>query len=205
MRLSKVCEFCDKEFFPRRDKINRARCCSRKCLYDLLGKLNKNKWEQKHNEWNNECRDDYIEIMKKAFEIFFTKTEYCWKWNGHTRGRKNMNYGSFTFRGKDIMAHRASYFIYKGEIPNNMLVLHKCDNPPCVNPDHLWLGTYLENQRDKMSKNRHRGEKLNIDKVKEIKNLLRMGVLGTRICKDFNISTTTLHSIKKGKTWGDIN
>ena len=152
-------------------------------------------------KWANENK---IDSMKEAFEKFVQKEEYCWVWLGSKKGRINMDYGNFTFRGKGMMAHRASYNIYKGEIPDGVLVLHKCDVPSCVNPDHLWLGSYLDNQRDKMAKGRGTCEKLSPEKVSMIKGLLRMGVLGTRICNDFGISRTTLCSIKKGRTWKDI-
>jgi hypothetical protein len=146
---------------------------------------------------------DTIYELEKSFNKFVIKQDGCWNWNGCKKVK--MKYGCLTFRGKEVMAHRASYMIYKGEIPNGLWVLHTCDNPSCTNPEHLWLGNALDNQRDKLSKNRHKVEKLSIDQVKEIKKLLSMDVMMKRICKDFNISRTTLHSIKTGKTWRDIN
>jgi HNH endonuclease len=74
----------------------------------------------------------------------------CWDWvGGNIRG-----YGHFWVNGKTVKAHRYSYTVYVGEIPNGLLVLHKCDNPSCVNPDHLFVGTELENRQDCTGKGR---------------------------------------------------
>ena len=87
-------------------------------------------------------------------ERFFQKvikTETCWLWNGALTSN---GYGSFVFNGKSQGAHRFSYQNFKGEIPEGMLICHTCDIPACVNPEHLWVGTHLDNSDDKYKKNR---------------------------------------------------
>ena len=77
----------------------------------------------------------------------------CWEWKA---GRFTTGYGQFWKNNKLARAHRVAWELTKGEIPENQCVLHKCDNPPCVNPIHLWLGTMKENTLDMISKNRQR-------------------------------------------------
>ncbi len=78
----------------------------------------------------------------------------CWLWDGTPFGA--MGYGYFRYKGS-VVAHRASWRIHNGEIPSGIFVCHKCDNPACVNPDHLYLGTAKDNVRDREVRGRTRG------------------------------------------------
>jgi hypothetical protein len=77
----------------------------------------------------------------------------CWHWVGV---RSDFGYGRMTYEGRTQAAHRLSYRAFVGEIPDGFSVLHRCDNPSCINPDHLWLGTYADNRRDCQDKGRWR-------------------------------------------------
>jgi hypothetical protein len=88
---------------------------------------------------------------------FFSKvaiTDGCWTWQGAVDSVNG--YGVFRWRGKPRKAHRVAYAIAHGYTPAGLVVMHTCDNPPCVNPDHLVLGTQLGNVHDAITKGRFR-------------------------------------------------
>ena len=85
------------------------------------------------------------------FFSYVNKTGSCWLWTGCRRAYR---YGSFHLADKLISAHRYSWLIHRGEIPHKLHVLHTCDNPICVNPEHLWVGTHQDNMKDKSNKGR---------------------------------------------------
>lgn len=88
--------------------------------------------------------------MERFFDKIL-KTESCWIWTGGSRGN---GYGAFKLNGKVVDAHRVSYMIHKGDIPDHKLICHTCDNRSCVNPDHLFIGTHSDNMQDCKSKGR---------------------------------------------------
>lgn len=91
----------------------------------------------------------------KRFWAGVDTTGDCWVWKGSKAGA---GYGVLGIDYKSVYAHRFSYELHFGPIPDNLCVLHKCDNPPCVNPDHLFLGTQLDNMDDRNRKGRtHKG------------------------------------------------
>lgn len=85
------------------------------------------------------------------FEKFVDKSGDCWLWTGSRMGEWH---GQFRFRGRAFLAHRAAWTLYVGEIPEGLLVCHKCDVPNCVNPDHLFIGTHKDNMQDMIRKGR---------------------------------------------------
>lgn len=88
----------------------------------------------------------------QRFLQFVKEENGCWLWQST---KKKNGYGTFSYESKKQSAHRVSYRIFKGEIPIGMQVHHKCDNPSCVNPLHLWIGFQTHNIRDAIAKGRH--------------------------------------------------
>lgn len=83
----------------------------------------------------------------------------CWLWQGYTKSPNKGNpwaypYGLFFYRGKHLNAHRVVWMLFNGPIPEGLVVRHKCDNPPCVNPNHLELGTHKDNTKDMLERRR---------------------------------------------------
>lgn len=88
--------------------------------------------------------------LRQHFEKKIDKTETCWEWLG---GKYPRGYGHVALLGENL-AHRVSYRIYVGDIPDGLYVLHRCDNPSCVNPDHLFVGDQSDNMKDMEMKGR---------------------------------------------------
>ena len=142
----------------------------------------------------------------------------CWEWVGT---RNTHGYGMVSFNGKLQSAHRVAWQISNGPIPkgkgnHGTCVLHKCDNPPCVNPAHLFLGTHADNMADMAMKGRRatsglKGEdsgnaKLSTDNVFEIKRLYASGkIMQKHIAERFCVSQNTISRIINGKRWAHLN
>ena len=132
------------------------------------------------------------------------KTDGCWEWLAH---KDKDGYGNFKVKGKTVSAHRFSYELHTGEIPQGLFVLHKCDNPSCVNPDHLFLGTHQDNMNDMVNKDRSdHGEKVNTAKlsemkVREIVKRFKDGLRNVDIAREYGVTRQNVRSIRLGRTW----
>ena len=129
----------------------------------------------------------------------------CWPWNGK---RNKRGYGYFGVGGQGAgtkLAHRISWLLWRGRIPKGLWVLHRCDNPPCVNPNHLFLGTAKDNSDDCIAKGRNvpppRKVKLNDDQVRSIR-------ASDDSHKDaaarFNVSAEHIRRIRNGSTRSEV-
>ncbi len=132
----------------------------------------------------------------------------CWLWRGPFGSK---GYGKFTpGHGVSRIASRVAWAIMNGPIPEGVCVLHRCDNPPCVNPAHLFLGTVAENNADKARKGRcPRGEdaehsKLTADDVREIRRRFESGAIAAEIVRDWPVSHRTARAIRDGETWRHV-
>lgn len=143
----------------------------------------------------------------------------CWEW---IAGKCGAGYGAFWLNGRQVGAHRVSWELYKGPIPDSLYVLHKCDNPGCVNPAHLFLGTHSDNIQDAIKKGRLKSmENLPKDTIGEkngramitreqaaiIKKIWKErenSLTKTELAKRLGISRPIVRNILLGKTWRHI-
>jgi len=128
----------------------------------------------------------------------------CWLWLGAVTPR---GYGVFAeTHSRSVRAHRYAWELRNGPIPEAKIVCHKCDNPPCVNPRHLFVGTHADNSDDKMRKGRYVPPRANVKltdaQVVEIRTLLHAGQLSQyKIALQFDISRSAINDIKHGYSW----
>ena len=123
---------------------------------------------------------------KEKFWSYVNKTDTCWVWTG-TLNKAGYGiiciYDPAITRGRTFIVSRVSWYFHFGSIPKGMNVLHRCDNPPCVNPDHLWLGTHKDNARDRSQKGRDRNSrKTHCKRGHEFTDINRLGHRSCRIC-----------------------
>ena len=128
----------------------------------------------------------------------------CWEWDGF---RDRHGYGQLRRKGQTWYAHRWYYTLLCGPIPPGLCVCHTCDNPACVRPDHLFLGTHAENMADGSAKNRiHPGDKdgqakLNPKQVSVCRHALRLGLTQAFLGECFGVDQSTISDVATGQSW----
>ena len=151
-----------------------------------------------------------LELVERFHEKWtLNESNGCWEWTGATAGK---GYGFMKRPGerRQVYAHRLSYEIHCGVIPEGMQVCHSCDNMKCVKPTHLFLGTQKDNLQDMKSKDRHlHGErnkkhKLTTEKVLRIYALNSEGVSQNSIAKAFGVTQGLVWRILHGLAWGQV-
>ena len=142
---------------------------------------------------------------KERFFSYLDTSNNCWMWKGGVNGR---GYGIFWAQNKSWRAHRVSYEIHKGEIPEGLVVRHKCDTPLCCNPEHLEIGTHKDNAEDRVERGRgasgsRNGMAFLTEKdVAEIRDLLACGLFSqTTIGFWYRIKQAMVSKIKLRQHW----
>ena len=152
-------------------------------------------------------------IVLTAIERFRAKFTVvpsgCWEWHGAKLNARG--YGRFLYEGKNRLAHRVSYALHKGD-PEGWMVLHRCNNPKCVNPGHLYLGDQFDNMRDRKAagwkaatgeENGH--AKLTEHSVRNIRAMYALGVAnGVELSLLFGVSNFAIYQILNRKVWKHI-
>lgn len=152
----------------------------------------------------------YVEII--------TDTEACWGWKGATDQHGYGRIWSRTHR-RPLQAQRMSWELHHGPIPEGLWVLHHCDNPPCVRPDHLFLGTRTDNVRDMHAKGRYpkrrpignwvrgrqvQGAKLTEESVGAIREAAAKGVSAASLGREYGVYPQTIGAVIKRRTWRHV-
>lgn len=122
----------------------------------------------------------------------------CWEWMA---ARNADGYGWIGAWGGRVSTHRFSWMLHNGQIPAGMEVCHTCDNPPCVNPRHLFLGPHWANMRDCVLKGRMRHAKLNENAVRQIRQALAAGATQRSLCGVYGVGHTMMDLIARRLAW----
>lgn len=154
-----------------------------------------------------------LDYTSKDVERFWSKVavtanpDKCWEWQASTG---HFGYGWIAWGKRPEHAHRVSWLLTYGEIPDRLFVLHSCDNPSCVNPKHLFLGTHLDNARDKEAKGRHipaKGERHGCSKLTRIQvEEIRMRYIPGKVtqkmlAKEYGVTQAMIGNIVRGDNW----
>jgi hypothetical protein len=154
-------------------------------------------------------KDRYIQRFHTKYTVM---PSGCWQWKSPKHG----GYGGvkYVIHGStEQLAHRLSYALFVGPIPDGMAVCHTCDNPACVNPAHLWVGTWGDNNRDRVNKGRcadYKGTdaynaKLTAEIVLQAREAYSNGTLNqARLARELGVSTATLGGAIHGRSWKHI-
>lgn len=183
--MAKTCEHCGKPFLRPRDYSNAQwgarRFCSRACAAQVI----------------------HLNDVRARFSAaaFPEPMSGCWLWDGTLQ---QDGYGQLSVRGASFRAHRLGYEIHRGPVPRGLYVLHRCDNRACVNPDHLYAGTNLDNIRDAVTRNRHAtGQRNSQSKLTEVivRTIRASSQSDCDLARKYGVSSVAIRNARYGATW----
>lgn len=181
---TKTCQYCGIEFNLNTSpaNISRQKYCSTKCSSDSFKSI-----------------PSFIERMtNKLNERSLKQDNGCILYTGQNNG----NYGQIEYKRKTYLVHRVAYYLAKGDIPKGYIICHSCDTPLCINPDHLWAGTYADNVNDMIAKHRQRYKqlkKIDDNQLRIISIEILSGAKQKEIAKKYGVSQSYVSLIKNGK------
>lgn len=168
--------------------------------------------ERNRRARQREDRPSYEDRVRARIEARTEKTDGCWLWRGRATP-----YGSTYFHGRNRPVHRVQWMLTFGEVPDGVLVCHSCDNPICVNPAHLFLGTPADNSADMVAKGRGRGNrsvhlrgeanplaKMTEDGVRELRRLWKAGMGSPELSRRFGINARNAWLIATRRSWRHV-
>jgi len=146
-----------------------------------------------------------MDIVEKLLSRIKVNAAGCFEWQSY---RDEDGYGRIRFDGSRSGAHRVSYRVFRGDFPRELLVCHHCDNPCCINPAHLFLGTVLDNSRDSKSKNRHAHgaslSHLTDEQIVEMVSKYNANVPTKELEKEFGVTDSAIQFIVHGRSWKHV-
>ncbi len=149
------------------------------------------------------------------FWSYVEKTDGCWIWRGSVCALRG-GYGQINIRGKVLKTHRVAYALEIAEVPDGLFVCHHCDNPICVRPSHLFVGTCADNVNDAWKKGRlplpkdapigesHHSAKLSSADVIDAREAHKKGSRNNDLAKKYGVTPTAMSNLLRGKTWKSV-
>lgn len=202
---------------PHYQKLKRAAetaiCCIKECRKKVVARDMCATHYQRLKKYGSPMRTQVrqfhgLSVKDRLFK-WVEKTDECWLWKGTINPT---GYGLISIDSRPRLAHRVSWTVHNGEIPDGLFVLHRCDTPLCVRPDHLFLGTQNDNMADMWTKGRANpghvvGRRVGTAKLTEVqvRSIRQSNMPGVFLATKYGVSTTQISDIRNRKSWRHLD